>query len=127
MPLPPFIVNNTKVCCSLHPLGLGNDRMDHKSMTVTSAIHLPRINTCTNLLNKTNCMITLSVSVYDGEIIDITKRIGHSSTSRRITEEDRRNRRVHMVVHQVASQDDIIFQTVSDKIGFKIKIRIEAG
>ena len=126
LPLPSFIVDNTnlKVCCSLHPLGLGNDRMGHnKSMTVTSAIHLPRVNsTCTNLLNESHCTITLSVSIYDGEI-----EIGHSSASQRITDEDRRNRRVHMVVHHVASQDDIVFRTVSDKIGFKIKIRIEAG
>ena len=127
MPLPPFFVDNTKVCCSLHPLGLSNDRPvgHNKSMTVTSAIHLPHINT--NLLNETNCMITLSVSVYDGEIIHITKQIGHSSASRQITYEDRRNRQVHMVVHHVATQDDIIFKTISDKIGFKIKIRIEAG
>lgn len=130
LPLHPFIVDNTnlKVCCSLHPLGLGNDRMGHnKSMTVTSAIHLPRVNsTCTNLLNESHCTIILSVSVYksiyDGEI-----KIGHSSASQRITDEDRKNRRVHMVIHHVASQDDIVFKTVSDRIGFKIKIRIEAG
>ena len=98
-------------------------------MTVTSAILLPH-ETCTNttnLLNETNCKITLSVNTYDGEISENKKPIGHSSTSREVTDEDRRNRRLHMTVHEVASQDDIIFKTVSDKIGFKIKIKIEAG
>ena len=100
-------------------------------MTVTSAIHLPHETQCCtnmkNLLNNTLCTITLSVSTYDGEISEKTKPIGCSSASRRVTDEDRRNRRLHMTIHNVASQDNIIFKTVSDKLGFKIKIRIEAG
>lgn len=98
-------------------------------MTVTFAVLLPhetRTNT-PNLLNETNCKITLFVSTYDGEISEKKTPIGHSSTSREVTDEDRRNRRLHMTVHRVASQDDIIFKTVSDKIGFKIKVKIEPG
>jgi hypothetical protein len=117
IPLCPFTIDNVniKVCCSLHPLGLGEDREDqNRSMTVTSAIHLPR-ETHTN-------KITLSVSTYDGE-----KPIGHSRASREITDEDRRNRRLHMIIHQVARQEDIVLKVASPKIGFKIKFKIEAG
>lgn len=67
------------------------------------------------------------MSTYDGEISKKKEPIGHSSTCRELTDEDHKNRELHMTVHQVASQEDIIFKTASDKIGFKFNVKIEAG
>ena len=119
LPLPSFTVDDVKVCCTLHPQGLDDDWQNHSNMTLTATLFLSQKNSARK--------VTLAVSAYDGEIIENKDPIANSSAYREVTDEDRISRKLHMTVQKIASQEDIIFKTTSDKIGFKIEVRIEAG
>ena len=87
-------------------------------MTLTAVVHVPQE------ANTTNCVVRLLVGVYDGETTE-NNVIGQSSTCRAVTDEDRRNGILHMTVHQVASQKNIVLKSISEKIYFEVKVRIE--
>lgn len=121
-------VGDVKVLCKLHPQGQDEDEED-LNMSLTATCHLPRkaVANSRNLVNKSNCVIQLSVEVYEVGDENEKKVIKSAHGCQELNDEDRSNFTKHMVVHGVAGQSHIIFDTVSDKIYFKITVEIKAN
>ena len=107
----------------LHPQGQDKDFMDHK-VTVTSILHLPKYaRNSDSLYAQPNCTIELSVKVYK-ESEEEHNLLGQTSKTHKLKEDERQSLRVHMSVHSITSQLDIIYSRCSEKILIKVRAEL---
>ena len=119
--IPKFYVGDTKVESVLHSQGQDKDYKEHK-VTVTSILHLPKYaKNADSLYARQGCTFKLSIHIYEGPV-ENNKILGQASAVRKLSEEERQNLMVHMTVHSVASQEDIIFsRRCPEKLFVKVK------
>ena len=114
-----FYVDGAKVACTLLPQGKGQDYSD-RNITVTSILHLPKYARNPNsIYAQPNCAISLSVEVYKGSV-EKRNLLGKASKIQKLCEDERQNLMVHVDVHNVASQVDIIYSRSSEIIFIRI-------
>ena len=123
--IPKFAVGDAKVECTLHPQGLDQDYNDRR-VTVTSIIHLPKhVRNADSIYAKPNSTFKVSVYIYDG-VEEEERLIGQATTAHRISEEERKSLVVHMTVHNIISQEDIIFHR-SHSENATVRVKAELG
>ena len=80
-------------------------------------------NANTSLINKPNCVIQLSIEVYEiGERNKVVV-INNTRDCQELNDEDRRNFTKHMVVHAVASQSYFILMVHWIRSTLKLQLR----
>ena len=97
-------------------------------MSLTAMCRLAHnASTSTSLISNPTCVIQLSIEVYEIGEREEKVVINSAHDCQELNDEDRRNFTKHMVVHAVASQSYFIFDSVSDKIYFKVTVEIRAS
>ena len=108
------------MACTLHPQGKGQDYTD-RNISVTSVLHLPKYaRNPDSIYAQPNCAISLSVEVYKGSVEERNLLGRSQSEIHKVRKEERQNLMVHLGVHNVASQVDIIYSRSSEIIYIRI-------
>ena len=114
-------MNGSKAKFQFHAQGLDQDSVNHNG-TVTATFQFPDHSKKPQEMDIMECEFKLSVNVYRGSIEE-SHIIGQSSSVRRLDEDDRKRRTLHMTVHNVVNLQKIIFSASSvDKISIEVVI-----
>ena len=122
-----FKVYGIKGEFQFHSRGLDQD-CKKRNGTLTAVFRFPKKPQRINILNYENYEFKISVNVYEGPVGD-NQLIGQSSSTRRLDDDDRKRGTLHMTVHEVVSQQKIIFtksDTPPEKIFMEVKVDLNA-
>ena len=122
-----FKVYGIKGEFQFHSRGLDQDHKKRNG-TLTAVFRFPKKPQRINILNYENYEFKISVNVYEGPVGD-NRLIGQSSSTRRLDDDDRKRGTLHMTVHEVVSQQKIIFtksDTPPKKISMEVKVDLNA-
>ena len=122
----PHYVTPSHVSC-LHSRGLDQDHKKRNG-TITAMFKFPKKPQRINILNYENCEFKIAANIYEGPVGN-SRCIGQSSSTRSLDDDDRKRGILHMTVHGVVSQNDIIFTKSNvppDKIFIEVVVDLKA-
>lgn len=118
-----YNLHDIEIACYLHPLGLDEDCKPNGSITLTAVLRLPQRKRDSDNLRK--CTARLTVSVYEGLVKESRLINEPRFTYREMDDDDRQSLVMHLTVHDVVRQEDIVFsRRCPDKIFFKLLTEI---